>query len=190
MKRRIQCVLIEWFQEGFLSIQSLLFLFAIFCHFVAKNINYSCGWLCCYYRGTELWQTFCHNYFGFNMHHGYKTMTRTTAIFGAIIENNPILVVVNTCCVFSTKWVFKQMSIKCTSYMQEGRGSLGGGKFLSLHAKDPEAPVPAVHEKPSWALILFTENCIEWNISMITFTEIYGISFYGYTVCMYNYFEY
>lgn len=140
MKRRIQCVLIEWFQEGFLSIQSLLFLFAIFCHFVAKNINYSCGWLCCYYRGTELWQTFCHNYFGFNMHHGYKTMTRTTAIFGAIIENNPILVVVNTCCVFSTKWVFKQMSIKCTSYKQEGRGSLGGGKFLSLHAKDPRPP--------------------------------------------------
>ena len=61
MKRRIQCVLIEWFQVGFLSIQSLLFLFAIFCHFVAKNINFSCGWLCCYYRGTELWQTFCHN---------------------------------------------------------------------------------------------------------------------------------
>ena len=61
MKRRIQCVLIEWFQVGFLSIQSLLFLFAIFCHFVAKNINFSCGWLCCYYRVTELWQTFCHN---------------------------------------------------------------------------------------------------------------------------------
>lgn len=81
MKRRMQCVLIEWFQVGFLSIQSLLFLFAIFCHFIAKNIYYSCGWLCCYYKGIELWQTFCHNYFGFNMHYGYKTMTRTNLLY-------------------------------------------------------------------------------------------------------------